>query len=690
MKYTAKALINATTESALLLDINGIILATNEITAKRLGYTIQEVIGKNAFSLIPPDLAESRKRWAEIVTRTGNPVHFEDIRFGRIIENNIYPIKDENGEVFRYAIFGRDITERKTTETQIIRLSKLKERLLGTLDLVQQLKLVSDAVIEIFEADFARIWLTKDADLCNAGCIHATVTDGPNACLNRDRCLHLMVSSGRYTHIDGNHRLVPIGCYKIGRVASGEERCFITNDVIHDPQVHDHAWAQSLGLVSFAGFRLLAPDRTPIGVLALFRKTAISSREEALLEDLANSLSQVIISGIAAEALKESEAKFKALFEGANDAIFIMDSSVFLDCNKSTEAMFGCSREQILGYTPAEFSPVYQQDGRLSTEEAREKIDAALGGDPQFFEWIHQRCDRTPFNAEVSLSRVLIKGEYYVQAIVRDVTERKQADELVRVLARMSDDAPASITVHDFEGNFLYANEETFRLHGYSREEYVAKDLHEIDVPESERLIAERMQQLRNTGAAEFDVQHYRKDGSKIPLHVNVKIVDWGGKTVLLSIATDLTERKRAELALMESEQKYRDIFENSIMGLYQTTPDGKLISANEAFARMFGYPDAAELLKTKIDIRKQFYANPEDREAVLRILEEKGMIESSETSYIKRDRTPFWGSITARTIRNDEGKVIFYEGSIIDISARSWLNRHYRKQTKNLTCYPV
>lgn len=668
---TAKALINATTESALLLDTSGVILAANNITAQRLGYTVDEMPGKDAYSLLPPEISESRRRWSQVVLTTGKPVHFEDIRLGRIIENNIYPVMDESGKVFRYAIFGRDITEQKRREDQIIRLSALKEKLLMGADLDEQLKLVSNAVVDIFDADFARIWLTQKADLCEAGCTHAGITSGPDKCCNRARCLHLIASSGRYTHIDGDHRRVPLGCNKIGTVASGDERSFITNDVIHDPQVRDHDWARSLGLASFAGFRLLAPDSTPIGVLALFRKTIILPGERKLLEDLANTLSQVIISGIAADATKESEAKFKALFEGASDAIFIMDNAVFLDCNHSTEAMFCCTSDQIIGHSPTEFSPDYQPDGRLSIDKAKEKIDAALSGEPQFFEWVHLHYDRTPFNAEVSLSRIMLQGRYYLQAIVRDVTERKRADELVRLLARMSDDAPASITVHDFDGNFIYANEETFRLHGYTREEYLRKSLHDIDVPESEHLIAKRMQEIRDNGAAEFDVEHFRKDGSKIPLHVNVKIVTWGERRVLLSIAIDLTERKRAELALKESEQKYRNIFENSMMGIFQTTPGGKLLNANDAFAHMFGYAGISALLNANINVGRQLYANPKDREAVLRVLGEKGIVESMESHYIRQDGTPFWGSITARVIRDPEGCILFYEGMIIDITER-------------------
>jgi PAS domain S-box-containing protein len=187
-------------------------------------------------------------------------------------------------------------------------------------------------------------------------------------------------------------------------------------------------------------------------------------------------------------------------------------------------------------------------------------------------------------------SPVMEKDQLIFDGVIFDNTDRKEADEFIRLLAHISDDAPASITVHDNEGNFLYANEETLRLHGYTREEFLAKNLHEIDVPESEQLIAERMQKIRDAGSAEFDVQHFRKDGSILPLHLNAKPVDWRGRKVLLSIATDISDRKIAEEILKESEDRFRAISEYSHNAICIIDKHAKILWVNDKMLALGGY----------------------------------------------------------------------------------------------------
>jgi len=214
----------------------------------------------------------------------------------------------------------QEIAERQRSEKWINGLNQLKEELLSSGKLEEKLKCITDGAVEIFDADFARIWIIQPGDLCDSGCIHAEAKEGPHVCRHRNRCLHLKASSGRYTHLDGEvHRRVPFGYYRIGRVASGEIPKFTTNDVTQDERVHNHEWARELGLVSFTGYRLLSKEGTTLGVFALFSKHPISGKESALLENVASTTTQVIQMARAEEALRlakeQAEAANKAKSE---------------------------------------------------------------------------------------------------------------------------------------------------------------------------------------------------------------------------------------------------------------------------------------------------------------------------------------------------------------------------------------
>jgi diguanylate cyclase (GGDEF)-like protein/PAS domain S-box-containing protein len=138
-------------------------------------------------------------------------------------------------------------------------------------------------------------------------------------------------------------------------------------------------------------------------------------------------------------ALRENEAKYRTLFEGAQSAIFLIYDGKFIDCNSHTLKMFGCTRAQIIGRSPVEFSPPQQPDGQDSRRKALEKIKAVLDGEPQLFEWKHSCLDGTLFDAEVSLNRMSVGEDLFIQAIVRDITHHKETEEALKTISLVDD-----------------------------------------------------------------------------------------------------------------------------------------------------------------------------------------------------------------------------------------------------------
>ncbi len=143
----------------------------------------------------------------------------------------------------------------------------------------------------------------------------------------------------------------------------------------------------------------------------------------------------------AERALRDSETLYRSLFDQADDAIFLVRGDEFIDCNKKTLEIFGCTRDQIVGQPPYRFSPPKQADGSDSRTAAIERIAATFNGEPQRFEWLHARYDGSVFEAEVSLSNIEIAGEHLIFAFVSDISERKWFERIQTTLLDISQSA---------------------------------------------------------------------------------------------------------------------------------------------------------------------------------------------------------------------------------------------------------
>ncbi|MBU1341696.1 MAG: PAS domain S-box protein, partial [Proteobacteria bacterium] len=131
------------------------------------------------------------------------------------------------------------------------------------------------------------------------------------------------------------------------------------------------------------------------------------------------------------EKLWENEKRYHILFESASDAILLLKGDMIVDCNQMALVLFDCEKEHIIGKNPCFFSPEKQADGSLSEQKCRNIIETASVNEPLLFEWIYAKKDKTTFEAEVNLTSIDLPSGRHIQAIIRDVTERKQAQQMM-------------------------------------------------------------------------------------------------------------------------------------------------------------------------------------------------------------------------------------------------------------------
>ena len=136
-------------------------------------------------------------------------------------------------------------------------------------------------------------------------------------------------------------------------------------------------------------------------------------------------------------------------------------------------------------------------------------------------------------------------------------------------------------------------------------------------------------------------------------------------------LTQEIAERQRGEEALQRAEKNYHSIVENAVEGIYQSTPDGQFISVNPSLAKMYGYKTPEALMTSIADIQRQVYVDPTQRMRFVKLLKEQGRVEGFECQVYHKDGSIFWISEYARAVKDDQGRLQYYEGTIQDISAR-------------------
>jgi PAS domain S-box-containing protein/putative nucleotidyltransferase with HDIG domain len=206
---------------------------------------------------------------------------------------------------------------------------------------------------------------------------------------------------------------------------------------------------------------------------------------------------------------------------------------------------------------------------------------------------------------------------------------------------------------------------------GYTRKEFMALNLRDIDVSESANLIAPRMQELVDKGESSFQVEHFRKDGTILPMEVYARVTTWGDIQAIISMATDISERKQAEERIVQSEKKFRELFQVNKDGIaiFQVNPHGPpgtFVELNDAAPKMLGYT-REEMLKLTPMMLEQFTTQDQLR-ARTSEFDSQGVV-NFETKLLHKDGHPIYTEFTAQLIQYEDQPAIM--NIVRDVSDR-------------------
>ena len=266
----------------------------------------------------------------------------------------------------------------------------------------------------------------------------------------------------------------------------------------------------------------------------------------------------------AEQSLKESEEQYRSLFESSQDAVFLLENFRFKKCNNQSLTLLGCTKKrEIVGKSLIDFSPVMQPDKVSSDQKGQEKIAAAQSDTTQVFDWVFSRLDGTPVYSEVTLSRVVIGGKTLLQAIVRDVSERKKSEDALRMSERtyraVVEDQTELISRFRPDGTHLFVNEAYCRYFKKSRDELIGKKFFPRIPAEDHIRVREHFSSLTKENPSAIDTHRViMPDGSvRWQRWSDRAIFDKNGTIVeYQSVGQDITEQKRAEDALALACQK--------------------------------------------------------------------------------------------------------------------------------------
>ena len=385
---------------------------------------------------------------------------------------------------------------------------------------------------------------------------------------------------------------------------------------------------------------------------------------------------------------EESKSRIQAVVDNAADGIITLDAWGNIESfNRAAEKIFGEKADRIIGSNLRRLIALpqpYTSAGDFSIEYFVLNPEAKLKTYQQ--ETVGVRSDGTKFPMEFAVSEMRLANQQLFIAICRDARGRKQAEETLRKQAQMLDLANDTIAVLDLNGAISYWNLGAKWLYGWRKSQAIGKNIHELLQTQWTQPLEVIQKVFFERGSWQGELVRTKADGTKITVasRWTLQHDDQDKPVAILEISNDISDRKRSEIALAESAQRFRATFEQAAVGMAQATVEGKFLLVNQKLCEILGY-SRQELVEKRFQDITWSEDLASEEELVRQLL--AGEIEnfSLEKRYIRNDGELVWANLTVSLLREQNGSQ-FLMAVVEDIRERKQAEESLRLRAEELS----